>query len=513
MPEVQFASQAYQTRSTQLLSQQAINCFVEPTPKEGKTTFPVYGIPGQSLFLRAGKGPMNGMHVMDDVLYVVSGQSLYSVTYQEVLLTPTGSPVEATFIGDTTLGGLLSMADNSNQLVMVDGSAGWIYQPGGLNQITTETAEPFLNLTTTIGGTITSIDIVTLTATSSTIKGSPVSVSHTVGALDTTTTIAAALAAAINANANLSAAGVAASQSLAVITQSYPLGTTISWTSSVSGAATETVTYTTPNVTGASALVANVTGVIASGDTLEIPLDNGATFTTTAAATVGPGEGVTIELAAPLPSQVTAGAIIIDPAVTLAQITADAFQPASTVRYFDGYFVFNVNGGRQFFLSGLNDGTQYSGLDFATASAGSDNTVAVEVWHEQLLVLCEEHTEIWWDAGAAIFPFQRFDAAFIARGLASPLAVASEDNTVFWMGDDGIFYRLNNYNPQRVSTFAMEHAWAQYPLRFTDAWCFVLDQEGHKFVIINFGSGCQTWCYDISAQLWAQRQSYGTPWV
>lgn len=37
MADLQFAAQAYQTRSTQLLSQQCINAFVEPTPKEGKT--------------------------------------------------------------------------------------------------------------------------------------------------------------------------------------------------------------------------------------------------------------------------------------------------------------------------------------------------------------------------------------------------------------------------------------------------------------------------------------------
>jgi hypothetical protein len=185
------------------------------------------------------------------------------------------------------------------------------------------------------------------------------------------------------------------------------------------------------------------------------------------------------------------------------------------VRYFDGYFVFNATGTRQFFLSGINDGTQYSGLDFATASAGSDMLVSVEIWHEQLILLCERHSEVWWDAGNVAFPFQRYDAALIARGIPSnaPYAVCSEDNTYFWMGDDGIFYRLDNYAPKRISTFAMETAWAKYPLRFTDASCFVLDQEGHKFIIVNFPSGNATWVYDISSDLWHQRISYGTAWV
>ena len=405
MPELTFASQAFQTRSKQLLQQQAVNCFVEPTPKEGKTQTPVYGIPGQSLFSRMGNGPILGLHVMGGNLYVLSGPGLYSIAYSDVLATPDGSPVPNTFIGTTTLGGLASMADNAAQLVMVDGSAGWIYQPGGLNHVTTETAEA-----------------------------------------------------------------------------------------------------------GATSIPANIIGTITAGDTLLIELDNGSVFTTTASGTVGP-RSTAIGITNPLPSQVTAGGIIIDPAVVLAQITAPAFLPAATVRYFDGYFVFNATNTRQFFLSSINDGTQYSALDYATASAGSDNINAVEVYHEQLLLLCQLHTEIWWDAGAVTFPFQRYDAALIARGLAAALCVCSEDNTVFWMGEDGLFYRLNGFNPQRISTFAMEHAWAQYPLRFTDASCFVLDQEGHKFVIINFPSGNATWAYDISTTLWAQRESYGTAWV
>lgn len=407
MPQIQWASQSYQARSIQLLAQQAINCFTELTPKEGKTQVPLYGIPGLSLFSRQGNGPILGMHVMKQNLYFLSGPELWTVAYSDVLATQAGLEVPATFIGTTTLGGLASMADNTKQLVMVDGSAGWIYQPGGLNQITTTTANAGDN---TIG--------------------------------------------------------------------------------------------------------ANITGTITAGDTLLIPLDSGGVFTTTASTTVNALD-IDIFLSSFLPGQVSAGATIIDPVNVLAPILAPAYQPAATVRYFDGYFVFNDYLTRDFFLSGINDGTQYSGLDFATATAGSDDLVAVEVWHEQLLLLCERHTEVWWDSGNVAFPFQRYDAALIARGLpqGAPYCVCSEDNTVFWMGDDGIFYRLDNYAPKRISTHAMETAWAQYPLRFTDSSCFVLDQEGHKFIIINFPSGNATWVYDISSGLWHQRESFGTAWV
>lgn len=400
MAELQFAAQAYTTRSTQLLSQDCINAFVEPTPREGKTVAPVYGSPGLSTFTRlaSSSGPILGMHVFDvlDTLFVVSGDQLYSVNEQG----------QNTLIGTTTLGsGLVSMADNGTQLLMVDGSAGWIYQPTGLNQVTTQTA-----------------------------------------------------------------------------------------------------------LAGQTNIAANITGTITVGDPLFVNLDSGVTFNTTAASTVDfndPG----IFLSAGLPSQATAGAIIVDPNNKLAAITAPAYQPAATVQYFDGYFVLEAANTRQFFISGLNDGTQYSALDFATASANSDVVKAVVVYHEQLLVFCSFHTEVWWDVGNVNFPFQRYDAALIARGLIAPYAVCSEDNTVFWMGDDGIFYRLEGFLPKRISTFATEHAWANYPNKYLDASCFVLNQEGHKFIFVNFPSAPATWCYDISSGLWHRRVSSGTAWV
>jgi hypothetical protein len=406
--EWQFAAQAWTGRSPQLLNQEAINAFVEPTPKEGKTQLPVYGTPGLSLFSRMGNGPILGAHVMGMSLYVLSGPDLYYITQQSVLSAGLGNTVEAIYIGRTTISTLASMADNAQQLVMVDGDVGWIYQPGGLYQTTTETA-----------------------------------------------------------------------------------------------------------VAGSTEIPANITGTITAGDPLVVGLDNGAIFQTTALYTVSAAGG-TIYLTDPIPSQLTAGAIIIDQYLDLAAITAPAFMPASTVRYFDGYFVFAATNTRQFFLSSINDGTQYSGLDYATATAGSDYIIAVEIYHEQLLLMCGLHIEIWWNSGAAAFPFQRYDAAEIARGLASRLAVVSEDNTVFWMGEDGIFYRLNNFLPQRVSTFSTEHAWAQYPLKYLDCSGFCLDQEGHKFIILNFPSGLETLCYDIAASgaigvpLWHQRQSRGS---
>lgn len=407
MAVVQFAAQAYRARSKNLLNQQAINAFVETAPADATTPVPVFGTPGLRTFSRMplSTGPIRGMHVMGDNLYVVSGKDLYVIYGEDVRQAPALTSVDNTLIGTTTLGNFVSMADNGRQLMMVDGVVGWIYQPGGLNQVSTANA-----------------------------------------------------------------------------------------------------------IAGSSFITCNITGTILLGATLNIPLDDGTTFVTTSTFQVD-SSNTGITLNAPLPWTVTSGATIICPTTELGQIMAEAFHPAATVQYFDGYFVMDRAGTREFGISAVNDGTQYSALDIARASASSAEVLAVRVYHEQLLIFTTANIEVWWNTGNASFPFQRYDAAFVERGLAAALAIANEDNTVFWMGDDGIAYRLDGFAPVRISTFAMEWAWSQYPDKYLDCSCFVLNQEGHKFLVFNFISGEATWVYDISTGLWHQRESLGLMWV
>jgi hypothetical protein len=107
--------------------------------------------------------------------------------------------------------------------------------------------------TLTVGGTVTAGDVLTVTFASADIVGTPVSVSWTVGASQTTGMIANNIAAAIWSNAALSNAKISASVSGSVVTIYWfthiaALTTTVS----TSGGATETLTLGSP-VGGASA--------------------------------------------------------------------------------------------------------------------------------------------------------------------------------------------------------------------------------------------------------------------
>ena len=190
-------------------------------------------------------------------------------------------------------------------------------------------------------------------------------------------------------------------------------------------------------------------------------------------------------------------------------ITSPNFNPAKTVIFFDNYFVYAWTGTNQFFISSTLDGTTFSALAYASAEVSPDLVLACVNQQENLLIFGQKTIETWYDSGDVNFPFNRYDGATIERGTVAAYSVIKEDNSVFFLGDDLIYYRLNGVVPVRVSTHAIESAWSQYPtLSDATAWSFTW--QGHKFIVLTFPTGNASWIYDIATNLWHERISYNS---
>ena len=189
------------------------------------------------------------------------------------------------------------------------------------------------------------------------------------------------------------------------------------------------------------------------------------------------------------------------------QITDPAFYPANTVSFFDGYFIFDRIGTNEFFLSNLYDGTTYNALDFASAESQPDFVTGTVQNLQLLFIICQDHLELWYDAGAFPFPFQRYTGAGISYGCVSPRTIIKQDGAIFFLGTDKIFYRLQSTVPIRVSTHAMEHIIAQDG-DITQAYCLTFTLEGHKFVVLTLPVSKRTLLFDISTGRWHERESW-----
>jgi hypothetical protein len=188
------------------------------------------------------------------------------------------------------------------------------------------------------------------------------------------------------------------------------------------------------------------------------------------------------------------------------QITADAFYPADTVTYQDGYFIFNRSNTGQFFLSGLLNVT-FDPLDFATAEGQPDNLVAVLSDHRELFMFGTDTIEVWYNSGASDFPLERNQGAFIEKGCAAPYSIAKQNNTIYFIGSDLMVYQMSGYTPVRISSHAVEETLQGVDL--SDTFAYTYQEEGHLFYVLTITSSGLTWCYDISTRSWHKRSSYG----
>jgi len=191
----------------------------------------------------------------------------------------------------------------------------------------------------------------------------------------------------------------------------------------------------------------------------------------------------------------------------VSRITSDAFYGADRVGFIDGYFIFNKPDTQQFYISSLY-GTDFDGLDFASAEGSPDLLVSLIVDHREVWMFGDTSTEVFYNSGNPDFPIERIQGAFIEHGCAAPHSVAKLDNTVFWVGKDsngsGTVWRANGYTPQRISTHPIEYALQSYG-QISDAIAYTYQQDGHAFYVLTFPQASKTWVYDAATQAWHER--------
>jgi hypothetical protein len=121
-------------KSPAVTAQSRINCYAELQQEQDRSSIVLYGTPGKSLFSDLGAFPSRGVWSVDSlgtpVFFTVHQGTLYSVN----------NAGTATSIGTiNTTSGDVSMADDGQFLVLVDGTDGWWYDMvngGALTEIT-----------------------------------------------------------------------------------------------------------------------------------------------------------------------------------------------------------------------------------------------------------------------------------------------------------------------------------------------------------------------------------------
>ena len=194
----------------------------------------------------------------------------------------------------------------------------------------------------------------------------------------------------------------------------------------------------------------------------------------------------------------------------------------SQLTYMDGYFIV-TNNTMNFYVSDLYDGSSWGGLASAGAVAASDSIQIPYNLHQELYMIKEYTTEIFYDAGVATTqgcPFVLRSGAVLDFGTPSPWSVARGAGSLFFLAnlrssEVGEFVgvvQLQGYQPNVISPDAITYRMSKFSLH--DAFGYSYSDEGHTFYVLTFPTDNATFVYDASNQMWHERSTYvsGNPY-
>lgn len=206
------------------------------------------------------------------------------------------------------------------------------------------------------------------------------------------------------------------------------------------------------------------------------------------------------------------------------QISDPAWLGSNTVAYIDGWWIFNQPGTQVFYTNYPQYGTAFAGSYYALKDASSDKLIGLIENKEELWLLGERTTEIWYDAGGQYFPFQRLVGSMLQVGCIAPYSIArlQAGGTAGFIGGSGLIWlgrsergenvvvRTVGFTAQTVSTPAVSNAIAELTT-VSDAIGYVYQEGTHEFYVLNFPTADTTWVYDATMPpelAWTQRLSY-----
>jgi hypothetical protein len=192
---------------------------------------------------------------------------------------------------------------------------------------------------------------------------------------------------------------------------------------------------------------------------------------------------------------------------TFAEITDDDFvsRGAGDVEFLDNFLLFREPNSGRFFGADLGSASSFDALNFATAETHPDNLVAMKAQHGQLINFGSVSGELWENTGVAGFPFELIISGTFDIGCLNAKTVATQDNSVYWVGEDFTVRRLEGITPRRVSSHAVEQFLSSCTSTSLEA--FTYEQDGHFFYVLSAIEG--TFVFDVITGEWAERETYG----
>src|SRR5215469_3325228 len=208
----------------------------------------------------------------------------------------------------------------------------------------------------------------------------------------------------------------------------------------------------------------------------------------------------------------------IDTPGSMVAINDPAFFGSNHVDFIDTFLVFNRPGTRFFYTTTSNVLEPFN-PDYIAAKSGWNDVLAVACClHDNIWLLGNQTTEVWFNSGGALFPFQRMPNSILQQGCVAAYSPVIADNAIYWLSQDrwgrNMIMRGEGYTAKRISNFAVEQIWNTYGY-VGDCVGMAFQYGGHETLGWYFPSAGAWWAYGAATGQWHQRTYNGItqPWL
>lgn len=175
------------------------------------------------------------------------------------------------------------------------------------------------------------------------------------------------------------------------------------------------------------------------------------------------------------------------------------------VTFMDGSFIL-ISGApgnqNRFYISALNDGTTWNILDFALIDSRPTILNGVAVLKRNIFFFGQVKTEVWQDAGLAVFRFRRQNNLLFEHGVKAISSIAEGFDRLFYLSGDeggvGSIMMVEGITPVPISDPVMDEKIQGYTAP-DDATGFVYKINGQIFYQINFTTDNHTFVYNATS--------------
>lgn len=180
--------------------------------------------------------------------------------------------------------------------------------------------------------------------------------------------------------------------------------------------------------------------------------------------------------------------------------------------YLGGYFLaLNVATGTVR-MSDLFDGTTWDPLQFFQRSAASDGWIGMKV-NQYLYLFGTETGEVWFNSGAFPIPFELHPSGRLQYGTAARWTPEVVGTSMCWLGaiqnGQGSVLRTSGFSVEVISDFSTHNRFDKFPI-MADAIGDSYEEFGHIFYILTFPTANETWAFDTTTNMWAQRSTWNS---